>query len=107
MNRFFSLALSAASVFALHAPAYAECDQSGHIYSISIDAAGSATLYLRQSGPAATVVFSFAITDPMVLDAALAALPGRSRVKVQAGGTAVCSTGAGAPPIADYIFVTP
>jgi hypothetical protein len=107
MPKFFSYAAAIAAALALHSPAHAACDQSGYIYSLAIDAAGTATLYLRTAGPAATLVYSFLVNDDKLLEAAIAAVPGRTRVQVSAGGTAVCSTGVGAPPIASYIFVTP
>jgi hypothetical protein len=107
MNKFLSVVVAAAASFALHTPAQAACDQSGHIHSLSLGNAGSATLYLRTQGPASTLVYSFSITDDQLLDAAIAAVPGRTRVKVSASGATVCSTGVGAPPIATYIFVTP
>jgi hypothetical protein len=107
MNKFLSVVVAAAATIALQSPAQAACDQSGHIHSLSMNNAGSATLYLRTQGPASTLVYSFSITDDQLLDAAIAAVPGRTRVKVSASGAAVCSTGVGAPPIATYIFVTP
>ena len=107
MNKYFSALAVAVASFALQSPAQAACDQSGHIHSLSLGNAGSATLTLRSQGPASAVVYSFSITDDQLLDAAIAAVPGRTRVKVSATGLAVCSTGAGAPPIATSIFVTP
>jgi hypothetical protein len=107
MNKFLSAVVAAAATFALYSPAQAACDQTGHIHSLSLSNTGSATLYLRTQGPASTLVYSFAVTDDQLLDAAIAAVPGRTRVKVSASGAAVCSTGVGAPPIATYIFVTP
>lgn len=107
MRKLFSYVAAVASALMLQAPAHAACDQSGHIYSLAIDSAGTATLYLRTSGPAATLVYRFLINDDKLLDAAIAAIPGRTRVQISAGGTAVCSTGVGAAPIASYIFVTP
>lgn len=107
MNKYFSAMVAVAASFALHSPAQAACDLTGHIHSLSLGNAGSATLYMRTHGPASTLVYSFSITDDQLLDAAIAAVPGRTRVKVTATGSAVCSTGAGAPPIATSIFVTP
>lgn len=107
MKTFISVAAAAATTLVLYTPAQAACDKSGHIQSLSIDNAGSATLYLRTSGPASTQVFSFLVTDEKLMDAALAAVPSRARVQVSAPGTAVCSTGVGAPPLATYIFITP
>ncbi len=107
MNKYLSAAAAALAALALHVPAYAECHRTGHINSLTVDETGTATINVRLGGPAATQVFSYAVTDKMVLDAAIAALPGRTRVKVNTEETAVCSTTGGAPPLAISIFVTP
>jgi hypothetical protein len=107
MKQYISAIVAAAASLALQSPAQAACDQTGHIHSVSLGNTGSATLYMRTQGPASTLVYSFSITDDQLLDAAIAAVPGRTRVKVTATGLAVCSTGAGAPPIVTSIFVTP
>ena len=107
MNKYFSAIVAAIASVALHSTAQAACDQTGHIHSLSLGNAGSATLYMRTQGPASTLVYSFSITDDQLLDAAIAAVPGRTRVKVTANGLAVCSTGTGISPIATSIFVTP
>jgi hypothetical protein len=107
MNKSFSVIVAALASVALQSPAQAACDQTGHIHSLSLSNTGSATLYMRTQGPASTLVYSFSISDDQMLDAAIAAVPGRTRVKVSATGLAVCSTGVGVPPIATSIFVTP
>ncbi len=109
MNKLLSFSSAAVALLALHLPtlAAAACDQTGHIYSLATEETGTATLQLRLGGPAATQVFAFAINDKMVLDAAMAALPGRTRVKVHTDATAVCSTAGGAAPVVTSLFVTP
>ena len=107
MNKYFSVVVAALASVALQSPAQAACDQTGHIHSLSLGNTGSATLYMRTQGPASTLVYSFSISDDQLLDAAIAAVPGRTRVKVSATGLAICSTGVGVPPITTSIFVTP
>lgn len=107
MNKFISAFVAIIASATLYSTAQAACDQTGHIHSLSLGNTGSATLFMRTQGPASTLIYSFSITDDQLLDAAIAALPGRTRVKVTANGLAVCSTGTGAPPIVTSIFVTP